>query len=360
MKKILVIEDESDIRSDILKMLQYEGFEAIDAEDGRIGIQLARQHLPDLIICDIIMPDVNGYEVLARLRGDPATAMIPFVFLTAKATKEDVRKGMRLGADDSLSKPFTITDLLSAIQTRLERQAVMAKQMEDLHVSLGMIMPSEIRNALTGILGFTEFLMTPEMLPGLPEIAEIAKVIYESGQTLQRLIENYLIYAELKLLQYRPKPTSAWMVKEEVDIESLLSFFAKYKAKEAKRQQDLHVQLVDATLSLSAKSLQKIVIELLDNAFKYSQSGQPVRLVSRCEGDLFTFQVIDSGSGMSETEIAHLADFVHFEEDWDERQGPGTGLIISRLLAELHGGRLHIESAKSGGTTVTVTFNLDN
>jgi two-component system sensor histidine kinase/response regulator len=356
MKKILIIEDEEDIRSDVLKMLKYEGFEAFGAENGRIGVQLARQHHPDLIVCDIIMSDLNGYKVLAALRSNPTTATIPFIFLTARATKEDMRKGMSLGADDYLAKPFTITELLSAIQVRLERHASMAKHLEDLRVGLGVIMPSEIRNALTGILGFSEFLMTPEMLPGLGEIAEIGKVIYESGLTLQRLVENYLIYAELKLLEYKPDTTSAWLEKEEIKTKTFVSFFSRYKAKKAKRQNDLNVQLVNANIAFSSKSFQKILIELLDNAFKFSQPGQPVRVVSTVKDRHFFFHVIDHGSGMSKDQISHIGDFANFEENWHDQQGPGMGLILSRMLIELNGGKLSIKSMVNQQTTVTVVL----
>ena len=93
MKTILVIEDEQDIRSDILKMLSYEGFEAIGAENGKQGVLLAKERLPDLIICDIMMPGLNGYQVLSLIRGHQSTARIPFIFLTAKATRKDMPQG---------------------------------------------------------------------------------------------------------------------------------------------------------------------------------------------------------------------------------------------------------------------------
>jgi two-component system sensor histidine kinase/response regulator len=357
MQKILVIEDEQDIRADILKMLKYEGFEAIGAENGRIGVQLAREHLPDLIVCDIIMPELNGYRVLAELRGHPATATIPFIFLTARATKEDMRKGMKLGADDYLAKPFTITELIAAIRTRLERHAIMTKQMEDLQVSLGVNLPSEIRNLLTGIIGFAEFLTKPDMLPGLGELAEIGKLIYESGLTLQRLIENYLIYVELKLLEYKPKKTSNWLSKESIDTEHFVAFFSKYKAREAKRDRDLRLQLADAKIRFSTKSLQKIVIELLDNAFKFSKPGTPVQVGSTVQNNQFLLQISDQGQGMTKKQIARIDGAIQVEDEWDETSNPGLGLIISRLLVKLQGGTLRIDSAVNQGTRVTVILN---
>lgn len=121
-KKILVIEDDTTTRNIFIDGLQAEGFDTIGAHNGATGIQLAQEHSPDLIICDIMMPDMDGYAVLTALRQEPITAIIPFIFLTGSNTPEDVRKGMELGADDYLSKPSTVEQLLRAIATRLEKQ----------------------------------------------------------------------------------------------------------------------------------------------------------------------------------------------------------------------------------------------
>ncbi|MDF5707048.1 MAG: response regulator [Nostoc sp. S4] len=124
-KKILVIEDDAVTRNVFLEVLEAQGFDTIGAEDGLNGIQQAQDHLPDLVICDIQMPDIDGYSVLTTLRQDPKTAIIPFIFLTGSNTQADLRKGMELGADDYLTKPSTIEDLLKAIAVRFEKQALL-------------------------------------------------------------------------------------------------------------------------------------------------------------------------------------------------------------------------------------------
>jgi YesN/AraC family two-component response regulator len=121
-KKILVIEDDATTRNLFLEGLQAEGFDTIGAQNGATGIQQAQEYSPDLIICDIIMPDMDGYAVLTALRQEPITAIIPFIFLSGSNTPEHVRKGMELGADDYLTKPSTIEQLLRAIATRLQKQ----------------------------------------------------------------------------------------------------------------------------------------------------------------------------------------------------------------------------------------------
>ncbi len=120
-KKILVIEDNADMRDNIAEILELAGYEVITAANGKEGLKLAKSGKPDLIICDIMMPELDGYGVLAVLSQEPTTSDIPFIFLTAKAEKQDMRKGMEMGADDYLTKPFTDTDLINAIKARFER-----------------------------------------------------------------------------------------------------------------------------------------------------------------------------------------------------------------------------------------------
>lgn len=127
MKKILIIEDEAQTRNIFLRCLEFEGFKTCGASNGTEGIKLAQSCRPDLIVCDIMMPDMEGYTVLSRLRCSPETAAIPFIFLTAKVSMTDLRKGMELGADDYLIKPCKVEQFLSAIATRLKRQEDLAK-----------------------------------------------------------------------------------------------------------------------------------------------------------------------------------------------------------------------------------------
>ncbi len=121
MKKILVIEDEPQTRENLATILEMEGFDPLTASDGREGLELARRHRPDLILCDVMMPGLDGYGVLEALRADAETTSIPFIFLTAKGDRKDLRTGMDLGADDYLCKPATSAELLSSIEARLER-----------------------------------------------------------------------------------------------------------------------------------------------------------------------------------------------------------------------------------------------
>jgi len=122
MKKILVIEDEAQTRDIFLECLKAEGFDPIGAENGRVGLHRVQEQLPDLVICETEMPELDGYGVLTALRQNPITATIPFIFLTGRVTKAEYRQCMDLGADDYITKPSTVEELLRAINARLQRQ----------------------------------------------------------------------------------------------------------------------------------------------------------------------------------------------------------------------------------------------
>jgi DNA-binding NarL/FixJ family response regulator len=128
MKKILVIEDEREMRRNITTLLRYYDYEPVAAENGRLGVETARRELPDLILCDVMMPELDGFGVLQALQTDAALAGIPFIFLTARGEKDDLRSGMNLGADDYLTKPVANADLVQAIEARLRRTDLHARR----------------------------------------------------------------------------------------------------------------------------------------------------------------------------------------------------------------------------------------
>ena len=128
MKKILLIEDDITVRENTGELLELSNYEVVTASNGKLGVGKARTHAPDIIICDIMMPELDGYGVLEELSKNPETANIPFIFLSAKTEQKDIRKGMNLGADDYLTKPFEEEDLLSAIESRLAKVAILSSQ----------------------------------------------------------------------------------------------------------------------------------------------------------------------------------------------------------------------------------------
>jgi DNA-binding LytR/AlgR family response regulator len=135
MIKVLVIENEESVRKTITDLLEIKEYNVFSASGGKEGVKLAKELIPDLILCDIMMPDYDGYKVLKKLLAESKTALIPFIFITAKAEMSDLRLGMELGADDYIVKPFKAKELYKAIETRLAKHKSLLKQLKETKVS---------------------------------------------------------------------------------------------------------------------------------------------------------------------------------------------------------------------------------
>jgi two-component system sensor histidine kinase/response regulator len=201
--KILVIEDTQSIREELQDILGFEGMEVIIAKNGQEGIDLAREYSPDLILCDIMMPIKDGFQVFNELQHDAVLKDTPFIFLSAKASPKNVRAGMILGADDYITKPFEIDLLISSIKSRLEkatnRKRTEKEKRETLQYNISRALPHELRTPLNGIIGLSSLMKEdPEL--SREEILEFAEGIYESGHRLLDTIQKFLYHTEVELL----------------------------------------------------------------------------------------------------------------------------------------------------------------
>lgn len=358
MAKILVIEDERIIRENILEFLEIENFEVFGAENGKVGIALAIENKPDLIVCDVMMPEIDGYSVLKILREEPSTATIPFIFLTALADKADTRKGMELGADDYLTKPCSPSQLLAAIKIRLEKQAAFklqqAQKLDALRNNIIQALPHELRTPLNGILGFADLLLNEYESLESSEVREMLEEIRRSGKRLYRLVQNYLLYAELELISTDENRIQALRNCHPTQCQGLISDTALKIAKDAERQSDLHLNIAEAEVQISPTRLQKLIEELVDNAFKFSSPGTSVTLTGTLQNNQYILIIEDRGRGMNDPQISEIGAYMQFERKLYEQQGSGLGLVISKRLAELHNGHLHIESIGGEHTTISL------
>lgn len=360
MTKILVIEDEESIRENILELLEAENFQGIGATNGKIGIKMAIDQIPDLILCDMMMPEVDGHGVLKALRSEPLTATIPFIFLTAKADKSDIRTGMELGADDYITKPCTPQELLKAIAIRLERHKTISRQsqktLDELRTNISMSLPHELRTPLNAILGFSELMLSEYKVFEEPDILEMLGQINTSGHRLYRLIQNFLLYAELEIAATNPELLKEMRNSEFSCIKSLITQKAQQQAKLVNRTDDLKLSLHDSSVAIDSVKLAKIVEELLDNAFKFSLEGTPVLLSTLVEDQTFILSVKDRGRGMTADQIVQLEAYRQFDRKIYQQAGLGLGLAIVQRLVELHGGEFKIESLPQQETIVCVSL----
>ncbi|MUG92643.1 response regulator [Scytonema sp. UIC 10036] len=357
--KILVIEDETSVRQNLIELLTYENFKVVAAENGLIGVQLAHEEVPDLIICDVMMPELDGHDVLQKLRQQPLTATIPFIFLTAKCEKADVRQGMVLGADDYLTKPFTRVELLAAISSRLEKQAAIRQQsqkkLDELRSNIAMSLPHEMRTPLNGILGFSELLIKEVDNLTSHEIREMAEGIHKSGERLYRLIQKFLLYAELEITATDPQRIKLLQNHKTAFPTMGLQRLISEKAEKSGRGADVSVNFQKScSLRMCETKLYKITEELLDNALKFSSPGTSICVESTVIKRIFALSFTDFGRGMTSTQISDLGAYRQFERKLYEQQGSGLGLSIVKRIAELHGGELQIYSQPGEKTVVQV------
>jgi signal transduction histidine kinase len=363
MKKILVVEDGQSLRKDILEILSFEGYDAVGAENGVIGVQRARESRPDLIICDIMMPILDGFGVLEELRKDSELATIPFIFLTARTDRSDSRYGMELGADDYLTKPFTASELLATVNARLEKrakfEAVTEQRLDDLRGNIILALPHELRTPLNVILGFSDLLMTDASIMDGARIADMARHINTSGMRLYRLIENFLTYAQTELMltdnSKRDALRHGFMVYPKASVEG----HSRAKAMATSREDDIVFEVEDVeAIGITEEYLKKILEELVDNAAKFSEPGSPIVIKATPNGSHYEISVNDRGRGLSAEQIANIGAYMQFERRLYEQQGSGLGLVICKRLVDLHGGELRINSVESQGTTVSVRLPL--
>jgi two-component system sensor histidine kinase/response regulator len=362
MAKILVIDDENTLRHTISTILEFAGYEVLDAADGRAGAKLASEHMPDLIVSDIVMPGLDGYGLLSTLRQNAETAAIPVIFVTALAERQAMRQGMELGADDYLVKPFAPADLLNTVKVRLERQAVLAARHDTtlnvLRKNIIYALPHELRTPLHLILGFAQILEMHHHKASSEDILQATGAIIKAGHRLEHLIENYLAYAQMELIATDTQETQALRNHFTEDPVHVVTSTASGCADLYDRSRDLLLDTYGAPLRIAQESLAKIVSEVVDNSLKFSKPGTPIHIRSLCEDQYFVLHICDKGRGMSAEQIKNVGAYMQFERAFFEQQGLGLGLAIVRRLVELHNGQLEIESTLDEGTSVHIRLPL--
>lgn len=358
MKNILVIEDEEFVRETIADMLEMEGYVPILAKNGESGMETLGQIRPDLILCDINMPIMDGYEVLERIKSTDSLASIPFIFLTAKASHDDMRRGMEMGADDYVFKPFKAKDLLNAISTRLEvydRTKVMSEtKLDELRLQLASSLPHEFRTPLNVILATSQFLHKKMDMMEKNEIKDMIYNIVNSGNRLSKLISNYLVYTNLVLnkdeLDFKDKVFTNFTL----DPEDMLENSFLRVASEFERIEDLQIDCVPAVLDVYPEYFLKISDELASNAFKFSKDGTKIIVKTHIDNDQYVLMVKDNGIGFDLSKFDEIGGFKQFGRRKMEQQGMGLGLAIIKLVCQRFKIDLKIDSHPEEGTT----FNL--
>jgi DNA-binding response OmpR family regulator len=361
--RILIIDDDPTTLSTLSKLLGAHDFEAIEAVSGAVGVEMARREHPDLIICDVTMPRMDGYDVLRALKRDVQTAAIPFIFLSGNQEHDFVRRGMGLGADDYLTKPFDGRQLLESIAARVERQRVINHKLEDLRLSLARSVPNEFFTPLNAILGFS-MLMLDSLRAGeevsRDDLEDSMQSIHSAGEQLLRIASNYVLFTQLSAEASGQIAASSALTLPHADWEPEVARTVRKLALQRQRMKDLHYSFAPGVLAIRKDHLEKIVYEILDNAFKFSRLGQWVSVtgVAEQQQGRYVIRVIDHGGGMTEEQIASVAPMVQFERVRLVQPGLGLGLPIARMIAARHGGGIALSRNREDGMTIEIRLPL--
>ena len=354
MKKILIIEDHRLLCDEIRDWFTYEGFQTFAAYNGREGVELALKYLPDIILCDIMMPELSGKQILNALRNHPATKLIPFIFMTALAERHDIRTGMALGADDYITKPFTRQEVLTSVNSRLKKTEEIRENaesvMQELRDNIIHGLPHELRTPLNAMVAYGEMLKDFSETFSPQEIKEMGEQIFDSAMRLFRLIENYLLYAQLEL--------KAGAKEQYVLLHPavLCQKTAQAVAVRHRRENDLQLLMEDAPVKITELEFAKIVEELVDNAFKFSKPNQAVVLSCGRAAGSFRLTVQDHGRGMAAVDIQRIGAYMQFDRKQQAQEGSGFGLIISKRIVELFDGQFNLESTPGQGSLIRITL----
>ena len=345
--KILIVDDAIDTVELLRKRFRSEGYDTAEAYNGEEGLMKVTEYNPDLIILDVMMPKIDGYEVCQRLKADENTKFIPILMLTAKGEVEHKVKGLNIGADDYLAKPFDYKELSARIRSLLSIKATHEKKVEEEKSgALEQMMDQvahEIRNPLTAIGGFAR-----KVYGRLPEGDPNKKymhMIIEDVAVLESMIKQLI---ELKSMSIS--------IKEPTNMNDIIKDSLKLFEQEC-IQKAIHVEtdLKDDLPMIIAdkKLLKRAFCNLIKNSIEAMEIGKKIlKITSRMSGDNLEIQFSDTGIGISKDKIKNIFDPLVTSKIY----GPGLGLTFALKIIQDHKGTISVESEQDKGTTFTIIF----
>ena len=367
MTKILLIEDEGPLRSEVAEWLMFEGYDIVEAEDGIQGVDIAFSYMPDLILCDIMMPRLDGYGVLLEVNSNPSTVATPFIFLTAKASHEDLRGGMNSGADDYITKPFTRQELLLAIQRQLDKRLAREQwhnhEVQQLHEALAQeheqrivkaklvgMFSHDFRNPLSTILSSNGLLRDySDRLDEQKRLIHMNR-IDASVRQLMQMLDDMMIVTQMEAgsLQFNPEPLKITQI-----IQNIVEEFQAINNEAC--TVTFETQINDTAL-VDVRLIRQIASNLISNAIKYSPPGTEVLVTLQAQDENYIFTVQDHGIGIEAEDQEHLFNAFQRGSNVGKVTGTGLGLAIVKQAVSLHNGSIQLQSAVGKGTLVRVSI----
>ncbi len=365
---ILVVEDDANLLMGIRDILELENYEILTANNGLDGLEALQKAAtpPDIIVSDIMMPHMDGIEFLKKVRAVERFVSIPFIYLTAKGEKVDIRRGKELGVDDYVVKPFNAEELLVAVSSRLGRaraiQRAQQGQQDELKKTILTILNHEFRTPLTFVVAYSDMLSDfnePKFEPEDAEILTFLNGVRSGADRLRRLIENFIMLVELQTGS--AANTYAWRKQTIARLHPALNgaIDAALLIPEEEYRCELEIEPNIPAFVGDEAYLKMAVMHLVDNAFKFSSPQYPVKVQATTADGWLYITVADKGRGIPGSEINNIWNsFYQINRAHYEDQGAGSGLTIVQGVADLHGGRVDVESEPGVGSTFKLSIPL--
>ncbi len=348
--KILIVDDAVDTVDLLKKRFRSEGYDTEEAYNGEEALQKVPEYNPDLIVLDVMMPKIDGYEVCQRLKADEHTKYIPILMLTAKGEVEHKVKGLDIGADDYLAKPFDYKELSARVRSLLSLKKAHEKKVElEKSGALEQMMDQvahEIRNPLTSIGGFARKVYN--RLPAYDPNKQYMQMIIENVSVLENMIKQLI---ELK--------TMAISYKEPSNINDIVKESIKLFEREF-LQKNIHVEMELAEdlplLNMDKKLLKRAICNIIKNAIEALETPTRIlKVITKMNDKNLILQISDTGKGISKDKLKTIFDPLVTSKVY----GPGLGLTFSQKIIQEHGGNISVESELDKGTTFTITFPIE-
>lgn len=379
--KVLVVDDIQSNIEFVTDVLELENFDISGANSGEEALKLTNEILPDLVLLDISMPVMNGYEVCKRIKENPETSEIPIIFLTARVQKEDIIKGFELGAVDYIIKPFNFNELISRVKTHLDLKEKteqlrnvntqleikveertqelrlaneqLKKAMDELakldkaKTEFVLHINHELRTPLNGILGYVDLL--EDYITQEPYFSHLRSIDHLTNR-LVKVAELSLLFTELNTKEHQldlRKVDFNEAILESLDCKEL-------------SQKSMEVELENPYDELFIKAEPKLLLTCLniviDNAVKYSPKNSVIRISALRENGFIEYIISDSGPGFSEKSLENVFNFLSADNLDHHTHGFGVGLATARIILELIGGKIEIENKLPTGASVKLSF----
>lgn len=363
---VLVVEDDVHLLEGIRDILELDGYSVLMAENGLAGLDLLNTlpSPPNLIVSDIMMPKMDGIQFLKAVRKEERWFSIPFIFLTAKGEKSDQQRGMKLGVDDYIVKPYDPSDLLVKIEARLKRYENLTNAhktgMASLKRQILTMLNHEFRTPLTFVVAYADLLNNPgDQKLTEEQVRQYLKGITAGADRLRNLIENFITLVEIETEE--AQQTYVWRKGPVANVEDIFKD-ARERVKPLETRNHPCTVVVEPDIPIffgDAEYLTVAITQYLSNAAKFSEEGSPISMGAYTRDKQVVFWVKDQGRGIPAREHEKIwQSFYQIDRVTNEDQGAGAGLAIVKGIAQLHGGSVSVESQPEQGSTFQMAIPI--